>query len=239
MSMEKIITSIALSQGHHAYAIVVGRREARQSRIAELCDFLEAHLGVKKRGDPDLHIFDSEAFGIDDSREILGSHSTRSIGQHGKKIFIVSTSSLTGDAQNALLKMVEEPTPGTHIFLIIPSRDALLPTLRSRLSFVDLGGADVVDKANNGDTELSDNKALAKRFLKMSKKERIEFVDDMAKEIADEDLPKSAAVELVGTIAEEVRHDRRALAASLKALDYLRDRSASVKQLLEYVALRV
>jgi DNA polymerase III delta prime subunit len=199
-----------------------------------MLDFLETYLGIKKRGDPDLHIFDGDTFGIDDSRQILESHSMSSMSTHGKKIFIVSTSSLTSDSQNALLKIVEEPTQGTHIFLIIPSRDALLPTLRSRLSFVDLG-----DVANTESTDEKDNRALAKRFLKMSKKERIEFVDDMAKEIADEDLPKSVASELVSAIAEEVRGDRKALSASLKALDYMRDRSASVKQLLEYVALRV
>lgn len=232
--MEKIISSIASSIGHHAYGVVVGKREARKSYTSELCDLLETHIGIKKRGDPDLHIFDSDTFGIDDSRIIISHHSTRSIGDHGKKIFIVSTSSLTGDAQNALLKMVEEPTEGTHIFLIIPSRDALLPTLRSRISFIDLS-----DQEGAGDNSLGDSRATARRFLKMTKKERVDFVANMAKEIADEDLPKSVALELVGTIAEEVRHDRRALGASLQALDYLRDRSASVKQLLEYVALRV
>ena len=43
------------------------------------------------------------------------------------------------DAQNALLKMLEEPPPATCLILCAVEEDALLPTVRSRSSRVRLG----------------------------------------------------------------------------------------------------
>lgn len=52
------------------------------------------------------------------------------------KVFIVDEAELlkgSGNAaQNALLKTLEEPPPGTVIILVTPSEDRLLPTIRSR-----------------------------------------------------------------------------------------------------------
>jgi len=53
-------------------------------------------------------------------------------GRFGK-VFIVDEAELLNHAgQNALLKTLEEPTPGTTIILVTSSEDRLLPTIRSR-----------------------------------------------------------------------------------------------------------
>ena len=50
-----------------------------------------------------------------------------------RKVFLVDEAHLLGlEAQNALLKTLEEPPQGTIIVLITPSEDRLLPTIRSR-----------------------------------------------------------------------------------------------------------
>ena len=54
----------------------------------------------------------------------------------GKKIFVISTNSITREAQNSLLKIFEEPTEGTHFFLILSSSRILIPTLKSRLHVI-------------------------------------------------------------------------------------------------------
>jgi len=52
--------------------------------------------------------------------------------RHGK-VFIVDEAELLDRAgQNALLKTLEEPTPGTTLILVTSSEDRLLPTIRSR-----------------------------------------------------------------------------------------------------------
>lgn len=51
---------------------------------------------------------------------------------HGK-VFIIDEAELLNPAgQNALLKTLEEPTPGTTLILVTSSEDRLLPTIRSR-----------------------------------------------------------------------------------------------------------
>jgi len=51
----------------------------------------------------------------------------------GRKVFIVDEAELLNEAgQNALLKTLEEPPPGTILILVTPSEDKLLPTIRSR-----------------------------------------------------------------------------------------------------------
>ncbi|GAB4027042.1 MAG: hypothetical protein Fur0011_4160 [Candidatus Microgenomates bacterium] len=53
-------------------------------------------------------------------------------------IWIEEAQSLTVEASNALLKILEEPPSNTHIYLTCPSAVALLPTIRSRCQVVSL-----------------------------------------------------------------------------------------------------
>lgn len=60
--------------------------------------------------------------------------------QYGnKKVLIINPADrLTVAAANALLKLLEEPTPHTHLFLIATDLQAVLPTIRSRVSLLRL-----------------------------------------------------------------------------------------------------
>lgn len=54
-------------------------------------------------------------------------------GAHAGKVFIIDEAELIGrEGQNAILKTLEEPGPGTLIILVTSSEDRLLPTIRSR-----------------------------------------------------------------------------------------------------------
>lgn len=56
------------------------------------------------------------------------------------KVFIVDEAHLLGnEAQNALLKTIEEPPEGTVVILVTPAEDRLLPTIRSRCQRVAFG----------------------------------------------------------------------------------------------------
>ena len=56
-----------------------------------------------------------------------------------RRIFIFPTSNFMKEAANSLLKMLEEPPPTVHIFLISENPNELLPTMRSRCANFRLG----------------------------------------------------------------------------------------------------
>jgi len=56
-----------------------------------------------------------------------------------RRIFIFPASNFMKEAANSLLKMLEEPPPTVHIFLISENPNELLPTMRSRCANFRLG----------------------------------------------------------------------------------------------------
>lgn len=206
---------------HHAYCLV-------GAKIENIFHALEKKHNIKTKANPDFFHEKYETLTIDESRKIKEIHSSKSFSENSKRIFIIECNGMTVEAQNALLKIFEEPNQYNHFFLVIPSASILLPTLRSRLVIFE----------GESENDLSE----AKKFLKLSMKDKITYVDDIAKKISDEELQKSYAVEFLGAleiaVAERgVEKNKRALQAIMKARDYMLDRSPSVKQLLEFVAL--
>ncbi|MDP3962630.1 MAG: hypothetical protein Q8Q03_02070 [bacterium] len=206
---------------HHAYCLVNVKSD-------QILVTLEKEHKIAVRGNPDFFHEKYETFTIDESRRIKEIHSSKSFAEDSKRIFIIECKSMTVQAQNALLKIFEEPNQNSYFFILAPSSGFLLPTLKSRLQIIE--------------GEKEEDLSEAKKFLKLSMKEKITFVDDIAKKISDEELEKSYAIEFLGAlesaVAENgVEKNKKALRAILKARDYMQDRSPSVKQLLEFVAL--
>lgn len=80
---------------------------------------------VRKRKGLDL--------GIDVIRHfVIDAAGRRTATGRGKVFVIQEAERMNAAAQNALLKTLEEPPPGTVVILIASSVDALLPTVRSR-----------------------------------------------------------------------------------------------------------
>ncbi len=215
---------------HHAY-LIVGERVGI---LSELVAFIEADLGIATHGNPDFWHGSHDSFGIDEGRAVKETQEMRALGG-GRKIFIIAANTMTEPAQNSLLKVFEEPTPDTHFFLIMPSAEGLLPTLRSRVQIIAHTGA--------GESEARKNAAA---FLRATKAERLTTAKKMAEEISDEEATRTDALGFVREIEKLVRERSgeklsREAAAQLEEIlkieDYLGDRSASVKMLLEHLAL--
>lgn len=112
--------------GHHA-VLAVGEREAAYAR-------LEAALGISLRsGGPDLSLIERESFGVDDARELRRVAYGAPAG--GVRRFVIAAPDIGREAQNMLLKLLEDPPPRAQFVLVLPRADLLLPTLRSRLAF--------------------------------------------------------------------------------------------------------
>ena len=224
------------SELHHAYAIEAATRE-----VAELLVFLKESFGIDVVGNPDIYHRVHQSFGIEDSRNVIAVHSARPIGAAGKKIIIIEADAVTNEAQNALLKIFEEPQAGTHFFLFVPSVAFLLPTLRSRMVVIGR------EAREHGESLVL---AEARKFIKMPAGERIQYAGGLAEDVKDEKISKQKVIDFLNMLEMELapQHTEktnpnyispRGLAAVLKARDYANDRSPSLKQLLEYVALSV
>ena len=91
---------------------------------------------------PDLHWLrrpeDRKTISVDQVRELAERLSMTSM-RRGRRLAIVSPAhAMTINAQNALLKTLEEPTSGTLLLLVSSRPSAILPTLRSRCQRVEL-----------------------------------------------------------------------------------------------------
>ncbi|ETD25147.1 hypothetical protein HMPREF2086_00482 [Helicobacter macacae MIT 99-5501] len=60
------------------------------------------------------------------------------IAEKEKKTIIIAAQNFRNEAQNALLKILEEPPQNIHFIIITRNKTALLPTIRSRLVLEDL-----------------------------------------------------------------------------------------------------
>ncbi len=205
-------------QLHHAYLFEGGKDNV----LLSLKKFLEKEVGIVIHGNPDFSISEFETLTVDDSREITLRQSRR--GLTSKKIFIIQTRFITTEAQNALLKTFEEPTADTHFFLIMPTIQTLLPTLRSRLMLIP------VESSN------SEEKISLKKFLEKSGTERLLMLKNII-----EEKDKGAAIDFVSSLerelAKDVKKNKESLEQILMVKKYLHDRSPSLKLLLEHLAL--
>jgi len=114
---------------HHAYLYIGARGLGLRGWRA-----IEAqNLGTEGAAQPELPVLSSEGlFPIDHARRIATFESQAPV--HGdRKLIVIAAGRLFPPAQNALLKLFEEPSDGTTLILIVPAMGMLLPTLRSRL----------------------------------------------------------------------------------------------------------
>ncbi len=90
-------------------------------------------------------LYETEAWGIEQSRLLArDAYRTDQAGRLRHLVLVATT--MTAEAQNALLKILEEPPQGVCFHCIFSPGTALLPTVRSRLVSVALP-TEVVDTA--------------------------------------------------------------------------------------------
>ena len=113
---------------HHAY-FHIGDQEKGTLEATTVAIQI---LGREDAHTPDLLTLSYGLFSVDDARAV-SEMASRAPLTGDKKVLIISAPRMFHEAQNALLKLLEEPAPGVTIILVLPSEGILLPTLRSRL----------------------------------------------------------------------------------------------------------
>ncbi len=159
---------------------------------------------------------------------------------------IAEAESLSNEAANALLKVLEEPPTGAprHFFLLAPSRQDLLPTLRSRSWEVFLGGGLQLDEESIQELVESLQSVLeqsAAILVPMRLAAVLEAAGDF-KEVRAETpwVLAAAAVTRLSVGLEDRRLRRRLLALAADLLDAPRWRLRAIapQRLLEGLAVR-
>jgi DNA polymerase III gamma/tau subunit len=264
MTASKDLTQQLKGLSHHAYCLVGG-----SAVKTDLISILEKAFKVKTRGNPDFFNYDYETFTIDDARQIKGLASTKPMtdssspadlksqnGGAGKKFFVLQMNGITVEAQNALLKLLEEPGESVHFFLIIPSAHLLLPTVKSRLAIIQ-GERGIASEARvsikgkaGGGSNIDSNRynlyviTKAEEFIKLPVAKRLDLIKSLMDDISKEKRSKQYAVDFINAIQEAVHNggvkkNAKALEAIETARTYMNDRAPSLKMLLEYIALSV
>lgn len=101
-----------------------------------LSDDISREIEYQSMNIPDefLRIFEREEFKIEDSHEVIME---AYIASEKIKTIIVAAQSFNIFAQNALLKVIEEPPNNIKFILIAKNKTSLLATVRSRLPLQD------------------------------------------------------------------------------------------------------
>lgn len=236
----KSVLPNSLERLHHAYCLE-GKRE---DILKDLREFLEEVLKFDVKGNPDFYSGDFDTLGIDDGRSINEMQSRRAISSP-RRIFIIAVNFITRETQNSLLKMFEEPAGGAVFFLVIPSSNILLPTLRSRVMIVDMNRSAESDETKK--SEKSENIFDANKFIKSRIAERLVMVKKIADKISDEEASKSIAIEFLNHVEKELLNESETKESKIKNLfifeeiercrNYAGDRSPSIKIFLEHIAM--
>ena len=204
---------------HHALLI----EAERETGLAWARTYVEEELHLPLHGNPDIETIERERYTIDDARNLTARANQTPLGS--AQVFIIVCESILLEAQNALLKLFEEPAPHTHFVLILPTRKGLLPTILSRLSYR--------GRLQSTPTEM----LLAEKFLQTTVADRISILQPILK---DKDRKQARAFidALEATVHKKgVQKHEQSLSEICFVRTYLRDTSSSLKMLLEHLAV--
>ena len=222
---------------HHAYCLIGG-----ESIREDLLKHLETEHGISETANSDFFNRVYENFNIEDAREVKTNAGIRPTNESGKKIYILKMDNANIEAQNALLKLLEEPAEYAHFYIIIPSAHLLLPTVKSRLLFLDLG---YEGKDGPRHKSKSEYQKMANEFVDSKPAKRLEIIKNLIDDIGKEKKRKQDAIEFLNAI-EDVIYTRDGVSNGFEKLrtlslprKYINDRGPSIKMLLEYVALSI
>lgn len=200
----------------------------------------EVRSVLETRGDivpasPDVFINTYDSFTIADSGLVKEWHSSFAISS-AKKVCILGAQFINHEAQQSLLKILEEPHVNTHFFIIVPQAGLLLGTIRSRTHTIT--------------TTAQASEIDIKKFVTLSSADRLTLVATLIEKYKDTEGSgglRHEATMLVNGM-EQYFHEKFikdstndtlqfVLGELSNARDYLSTPGASVKMILEHLSL--
>ncbi len=168
---------------------------------------------------------DQDTCKIDEVRRIRNLQSERT---DGVSVFIISCTHITHEAQNALLKILEEPSSHTYFYLIYPQIEQLLITLQSRLEVLEYTQI----QSEDGIIEPS-------AFIAMSLDERFSYIKEITDKKHEPLLQKKDVLHLCYHLEQHFSSTKnyQGLKTVYEARTMLLSSSASLKMILDMVAV--
>lgn len=211
---------------HHAQLV-----EGTRDTLPAVMSFLERH-GVSVHGNPDVWVGDHVSFSVDDARALMVRAQVKPVAGP-RRVFVVSAAHYTPEAQNALLKTIEDAPANSLYLLVCPSVERLLPTLRSRMHTLDIGGSTHVGVE------------AAQQFLRSDVTARLDTVKELAERDESDERKLHTIAELLSGIERalsgrvEEKDIREGLYAVYRAKRVVSEPGAALKPLLEQMAFLV
>lgn len=232
MSGECIAYAILGCMYQQAYAI---EAEAEVGIIIARAK-LERECGPLPKNHPDIVVLRYNLFSVEDARRV-GEIALRTPVEREAMTVIIAASRAYHEAQNALLKLFEEPPLGMRLFLVLPTLGGLLPTLRSRLQII-----------KNDSSAAKPFTDTVQDFLNATKAKRSILIkklingkdDDERRTGRDKAIAILDGVEMVAYAAWHRSGSEYAaalLADSALLRGYLHDRNAPIRMILEHLSI--
>lgn len=209
---------------HHAY-LIYGFHDAGM-------EVLGALMGEDKS---DVRMHRVDACTIDDVRMVRDMAYQTPLGD-GHAWVILSAGTLHEEAQQSLLKVLEEPGERVIVSVIVSPGTTILPTILSR--------CEVLYSAQDESASPID----VKKFLASNPKERLALVDTFLKSLDDDDVAgKTESLRFLDALERAIFGDGKKLSPEKQAVlsdiatmrGFLMGKSASVRYILEFLALAV
>jgi len=204
---------------HHSYVYV----NEDSTPLLELLQSNFSDLFIDNLNHPDLWIRNYTTFTIEDSRDLKKFNQTKA--SLNNKIALISANSITTEAQQSLLKVLEEPYPGVMIFLVLPNINLLLPTIMSRVEILEIENKSMVKNKE------------ALHFLSLSISERLLLLEEWRKKDVAEN--RLWATGLLNGIEMYIKNNNinNGLLSILNIKKYISDQSFSFRLAFLYLAL--
>lgn len=218
---------------HHAYFLASPIEEGIERAQA----FARETLSFASENSSDVIVLRYPFFSVADARSLLDI-AARAPLSGDKKVVIIAASRIFHEAQNAVLKLFEEPPKGTTLILILPTEGVLLPTLRSRVILLNAPARELTEPIATTFLALPDaaRRAYLEKLLERTKADKDETKQEARKEAFEflQSLTRFYfARERAGTGAGD-RHLLQELESFTRALH---DRAVPLKQIFEHLAI--
>ncbi len=230
---------------HHAYCIYGEQEEA----ILQATNFVERTYNIITRANPDFEILRYNILSISDVR-IFTRRAALSPVTGNIKVYIIAAKRIYNEAQNALLKLLEEPPKGTIIILTVLHKANLLQTVQSRLLPIPI---DTIVNTYGHIQNISSNEATesARVFLREDSAVRITHIKKLFANgnkkthiMCTDGVSFLDALELfIYTVYQGTADSamRKKLRQGLKNIEiirpYLYERSTQARMLFEHIAI--
>lgn len=213
---------------HHAFLFIGDRRVLAEKAKDVLIASNSNNFEIEENN------FDN--FKIEDARQLKEGLSLKPKDQKERLVF-VSFGGANPESLQTLLKTVEEPGEGTRLMFFVDPQVSLPETFLSRF---------VIHREVNIDDSFEDK---AKNFLKSNLESRLKIIETMdanSKKSKEENQFKNDAIHLTDTL-EKIMYENlkkgnvtsEVMKKFLELKDFLRDRGAMTKMILESIAINL